>query len=77
MLTDVIMPGINGAELANRLKGIRRLRVLFMSGYSVTMEGGHDPEVAYIGKPFTPENLARKVREVLDATEPRPDASSS
>jgi signal transduction histidine kinase len=77
VLTDVIMPGIKGPELANRLKGIRRLRVLFMSGYSVTMEGGHDPEVAYIRKPFTPENLARKVREVLDATEPRPNASGS
>jgi len=69
VLTDVIMPGMNGPELADRLKGVRRIRVLFMSGYSETMEGGHDPKLAYIQKPFTPETLARKVREVLDASD--------
>jgi two-component system cell cycle sensor histidine kinase/response regulator CckA len=67
VLTDVIMPGMRGPELANRLNGIRRTPVLFMSGYSESMEAGHDPEVAYIRKPFTPDVLARKVREVLDA----------
>jgi two-component system, cell cycle sensor histidine kinase and response regulator CckA len=66
VLTDVIMPGMRGPELANRLKGIRHTPVLFMSGYSESMEGQHDPEVAYIRKPFTPDALARKVREVLD-----------
>jgi CheY-like chemotaxis protein len=67
LLTDVIMPGIRGPELANRLNKIRRTPVLFMSGYSESTESGHDPEVAYIRKPFTPDSLARKVREVLDA----------
>jgi hypothetical protein len=71
VLTDVIMPGMNGPELANRLKAIRRTPVLFMSGYSRSVERGHDPEAAYIRKPFTPDSLAQKVREVLDATNPR------
>ena len=66
VLTDVIMPGMRGPELVNRLEAIRRTPVLFMSGYSESMEGGHDREVAYIRKPFTPDALARKVREVLD-----------
>jgi CheY-like chemotaxis protein len=70
VLTDVIMPGMNGPELADRLKGVRQVRVLFMSGYSETMEGGHDPKLAYIQKPFTPETLARKVRAILDASDP-------
>jgi PAS domain S-box-containing protein len=68
VLTDVIMSGMHGPELANRLKVIRPSPILFMSGYSGSMEGGHDPKVGYIGKPFTPDTLARKVREVLDAT---------
>ena len=68
VLTDVIMSGLHGPELANRLKVIRPSPILFMSGYSGSMEGGHDPKVGYIRKPFTPDTLARKVREVLDAT---------
>jgi CheY-like chemotaxis protein len=71
VLTDVIMPGMHGPELANRLKRIRPLRVLFMSGYSESMEGEDDPEVGHIQKPFTPDSLARKVREVLDSTRRR------
>ena len=65
VLTDVIMPGMQGPELANRLQTIRRTPILFMSGYSGSMEGRHDSELAYIHKPFTPNTLARKVREVL------------
>ena len=76
VLTDVIMPAMNGPELANRLKAIRRTPVLFMSGYSGSVGGGNDPEVAYIRKPFTPDSLARKVRDVLDAidSKERPQA---
>jgi CheY-like chemotaxis protein len=71
VLTDVIMPGMNGPELANRLKAIRRTPVLFMSGYSENVEGGYDPKIAYIRKPFTPDSLAQKVREILDAIDPK------
>jgi two-component system, cell cycle sensor histidine kinase and response regulator CckA len=65
LLTDVIMPGMHGLELATRLKTLRRTPILFMSGYSGRMEAIDDSEVAYIQKPFTPDALARKVREVL------------
>jgi CheY-like chemotaxis protein len=71
VLTDVIMPGMHGPELANRLKQIRRLGVLFMSGYSGSIEGEEDPEVGHLRKPFTADTLARKVREVLDSTRRR------
>jgi CheY-like chemotaxis protein len=67
VLTDVIMPGMHGPEMAHRLKGIRRLPILFMSGYSGSMEGEQVSGFAHIGKPFTPDALARKVREVLDS----------
>ncbi len=69
MLTDVVMPGMNGQELAERLKPFYPgMKVLYMSGYTdnaivlhgVLMEGVH-----YIQKPFTVQALARKVREVL------------
>ncbi len=70
LLTDVIMPGLSGAELAARLTALRpRLRVLFMSGYSdeaISQHGVLAPGGAYLQKPFEPEALARKVREVLD-----------
>jgi CheY-like chemotaxis protein len=72
VLTDVIMPGMQGPELAKRLEAIRRIPILFMSGYSGSMDGGHDFEVAYIQKPFTPDGLGRKVREVLDAVDCAP-----
>jgi len=71
VLTDVIMPGMHGPELANRLKRTRQLRVLFMSGYSGSIESEDDPEVGHIRKPFTADILARKVREVLDSTRRR------
>ena len=67
VLTDVIMPGLHGPELASRLKGIRKTPILFMSGYSGVLQAGRNPEIAYIQKPFTPDALARKVREVLGA----------
>jgi CheY-like chemotaxis protein len=70
LLTDVVMPGLNGRELANRLAGLRPdARVIFMSGYTddaVTRHGVLEPGSAYVQKPFTPDAIARKVREVLD-----------
>lgn len=70
LLTDVIMPGMNGRELATRLAGIRpEARVIFMSGYTddaVTRHGVLESGSTYLQKPFTPDAIARKVREVLD-----------
>jgi len=74
LLTDVIMPGISGRELAKRLSAQRpALRVLYMSGYTynVIAQGGTlERGVAFLQKPFTPRVLVEKVREVLDAGVP-------
>jgi len=70
LLTDVVMPGLNGRQLATRLADLRPdARVIFMSGYTddaVTRHGVLEPGSAYVQKPFTPDAIARKVREVLD-----------
>jgi CheY-like chemotaxis protein len=70
LVTDLVMPGSNGQELFRRLAGRRAsLKVLFMSGYSddvVVRDGGLDPELPFIEKPFTAVGFARKVREALD-----------
>ena len=70
LLTDVIMPGLSGRELATRLADLRpEARVIFMSGYTddaVTRHGVLEPGLAYLQKPFTPDALGQKVREVLD-----------
>jgi two-component system cell cycle sensor histidine kinase/response regulator CckA len=70
LLTDVVMPGMNGAELATQLV-VRHpnMKVLFTSGYTddvISRHGVLDEGVSFIGKPYTPLTLARKVREVLD-----------
>ncbi len=71
LLTDVIMPGASGPELARRLLETRPgTRVLYVSGYtdaSMASQGALDDGAFFLQKPFTPESLARKVREVLDA----------
>ena len=69
LLTDVVMPGMSGPELAERLRGLRpQLRILYMSGYSgdtIAKRGVRDPGVAYLPKPFSAATLSGKVREVL------------
>ncbi|MFO8089949.1 MAG: PAS domain-containing protein [Desulfatiglandaceae bacterium] len=70
MVTDVIMPGMSGKELANFIKDMMpELKVLFMSGYTdnaIVHHGVLEKGIAFLQKPFTPERLARKVREVLE-----------
>jgi two-component system cell cycle sensor histidine kinase/response regulator CckA len=71
LLTDVVMPGMSGGELAHRLAGIRKdLKVLFMSGYpddAIVRHGVLGAEAHFIQKPFTLDALARKVRDVIDS----------
>jgi signal transduction histidine kinase/DNA-binding response OmpR family regulator len=69
MLTDMVMPEMSGRELAARVASLRpETKVLFMSGYTdkaVVHQGVIDEGTPFIQKPFTPDTLARKVREVL------------
>lgn len=71
LLTDVMMPEMNGCVLAERLLVQRpSLRVLFISGYAENVIAEHVALVggsAFLGKPFKPKALVTKVREVLDA----------
>jgi DNA-binding NtrC family response regulator len=70
LLTDVVMPGISGRELAKRLTGrYPNLRVLYMSGYTynvMAQDGTLEEGISFLQKPFTPQVLTQKVREALD-----------
>jgi two-component system, cell cycle sensor histidine kinase and response regulator CckA len=70
LLTDVIMPEMNGRALADRVRLIRpEIKVLFASGYAADVIAQHgllDGGTAFIAKPYTIEGLARRVRAVLD-----------
>jgi CheY-like chemotaxis protein len=71
LLTDVVMPDMGGRELAQHLSVIKPdLRTLFMSGYMDDvgiMAGQEEGTSSFLQKPFTPEVLARAVRDLLDA----------
>jgi two-component system cell cycle sensor histidine kinase/response regulator CckA len=71
LLTDVVMPGINGRVLAERLAPLHpTMKVLYMSGYTDSFIAGHgvlEEGIHLLHKPFTEEALMRKIRELLDA----------
>jgi response regulator RpfG family c-di-GMP phosphodiesterase len=70
MVKDVVMPGMGGRDLVERLKRIHpEAKALYMSGYTdnvILHHGILEKGIDFIQKPFTLESLARKVREVLD-----------
>jgi len=70
LLTDVVMPGMSGRILANRLSALRPgMKLLFMSGYTddaIVHYGVLDADTPFIQKPFAPHVLAQRVRDVLD-----------
>ncbi len=78
LLTDVVMPHLSGQDLAKQMTGKHsEIRVLFMSGYAGTSPGdliSLDPDAAFIQKPFNADQLARRVREVLDGVQPGADS---
>jgi YesN/AraC family two-component response regulator len=70
LLTDVVMPRMNGRALARAVQDFRPdIKVLYMSGYTdnvIVHQGILDPGTPFLEKSFSPSKLARKVREVLD-----------
>jgi two-component system, cell cycle sensor histidine kinase and response regulator CckA len=74
LLSDIVMPGMNGRDLAGQLSRIRPdLKVLFMSGYThnaIVHHGVLEEGLAFLEKPFTPEALAVKIRQVLRSLPP-------
>ena len=82
MLTDMVMPQMSGYELADHLTALRpSMRVIFMSGYTdkaaAAQQQVFEPAAPFLQKPFTPDSLARKVCEVLDAMRVPERASAS
>jgi DNA-binding NtrC family response regulator len=74
LLTDVMMPGISGRELAKRITSRHpHIRVLYMSGYTnnvIAEDGMLEAGLSFLQKPFTPQTLVQKVRETLDRRVP-------
>ncbi len=71
LLTDVVMPQMNGREMADRILALRpEIRVLFMSGYTedvIIHRGILDPGIAFLHKPFTVENLTIQIRRLMES----------
>ena len=81
LISDVVMPDMSGIELATELKASHPgMRVLLMSGYSGSAMMRHGElrvDIPFLEKPFNPEMVARKVREVLDQGLPQPSAAAN
>jgi CheY-like chemotaxis protein len=79
MLTDIVMPGGNGADLAERAQALRpELQVLYSSGFTdddVVRRGLMEPGRPFIQKPWSPRELLERVRTLLDAPRPDPEPS--
>ena len=75
LITDVVMPGINGQELKDQIISVRpEIITLFMSGYTADVIAHHgviEEDVQYLQKPFSVKTLAARVREVLDQIPPK------
>jgi two-component system, cell cycle sensor histidine kinase and response regulator CckA len=71
LLTDVILPGMSGVHLAQHLAASHpQMRVLYVSGYptdAMIHHGGHDPNFAFLSKPFSLAVLAKTIRTILDS----------
>jgi two-component system, cell cycle sensor histidine kinase and response regulator CckA len=76
LMTDVIMPGLNGREVAEKLLEIHtEMKVLFTSGYTedvIVRHGIEERSLSFIGKPYAFQDLARKLRQILDPGEATP-----
>ena len=74
LLTDIVMPNMHGKELAKHITGLcPKIRILFMSGYTADVIAHHgvlDENISYIQKPFSSDNIAQKIREVLASENP-------
>jgi two-component system cell cycle sensor histidine kinase/response regulator CckA len=70
LLSDVVMPNMNGVELVNELRTKRpEMRIVLMSGYSgaaMTSHGQIPADVGFLEKPFTPDSVLAKIRDALD-----------
>ena len=70
LITDVVMPGMSGCTLADRiLKDYPEMKVLYISGYTdekIVQHGVLEKAIPFLRKPFTPEELAKTIREILD-----------
>ena len=73
LLTDIVMPGLNGRQLADRAAEIRPVKVLYTTGYTrnaIVHNGMLDPGILLLAKPFTLDELASKVRQALEQDGP-------
>jgi len=74
LLTDVVMPRMNGRQVAERVSALRPgIKVLYMSGYAddaIVRRAAQEDSIAFVQKPITPETLAGKVREALSRATP-------
>jgi two-component system, cell cycle sensor histidine kinase and response regulator CckA len=77
MLTDVVMPGMSGSELASRLAVDRpAMQVVYMSGHTeniIVERGGLAEDISFIQKPFSPNALFQKLRQVFDEAKSQTD----